>query len=97
MLSSLQLYPDESTLDQLYGGVRYQDLPSVTIRCSFDITRFYAHDAQENQIESVNPYHLGFKESEVGTNIAAEVAATSIAQKLRSRLVFVFYYTFSYS
>ena len=80
-----QLYPDESTLERTFDGVRYADLPYVTIRCSKTNTRFYAHDGDGSQIEYLVPVTLGFINAQKKTNVAAQVTAASLGQKLRNR------------
>ena len=66
--------------------------PYVTIRCSKTNTRFYAHDGDGSQIEYLVPVSLGFINAQKKTNVAAQVTAASLGQKLRNRQGILIYF-----
>lgn len=40
--TKFKLFPDEDTLDEIFDGVKYKDLPYVTIICAMNNTKVYA-------------------------------------------------------
>ncbi len=80
-----QALPDMETLDQLFDGVPYRDLPFVHVRCTKNNTRLWAFDAEGKQLEYCVPYEFGFANAAKRTNVAAQVTAMNMGQRLRNR------------
>jgi len=38
-----KIYPDETTADTLFNGIKYKDLPYVTVICTKNHTKFHAN------------------------------------------------------
>ena len=41
MTDRFQLFPDETTSNQIFNGIKFKDLPYVTIKCHKNNTRFW--------------------------------------------------------
>lgn len=67
-----QLYPDEMTADTLFNGVKYSNLPYVTINLTLNNTRFQVHNGSDEQIYYTTVKEHGFinakKRTSVGIN-----------------------------
>ena len=66
---AFRLYPDETTADTLYNGIKYKDLPFVTIVCQKNNTKFYAYSANEQQLFFMTPAFQGFMNAKKRTNV----------------------------
>ena len=40
IMEEFQIFPDETTSEKLFNGIKFKDLPFVTIKCHFNHTRF---------------------------------------------------------
>ncbi len=82
---TFQTFPDMDTLEQMYDGQKYKELPFVHIRCHKNNTRFMAYTADLRQIEYCVPKDFGFVNAAKRTDVAAQVAGVNMGQRLRNR------------
>lgn len=78
-----QLYPDENTPERLFNGVKFKDLPFVTIKCTFNNTRFWVNKANGELAYCTTPRHNGFLNAKKRTAVAAQATGHAVGQKLR--------------
>ena len=69
LFQDFQLYPDEMTAESLYNGIKYKDLPIVTIVCHKNNTKFYAEQANGTKLHYTAPSHHGFINAKKRTNV----------------------------
>jgi len=77
------LYPDETTADKIFNGIKYRDLPYVTIKCTKNNTRFWAHSANKEILFYTSPTLNGFMNAKKRSNVAAQATGLVAGQKLR--------------
>lgn len=77
------LFPDENTGDTLFNGVKYKDLPYVTIICTKNHTKFWANAADGKRLLYTTPRINGFLHGKKRTNVAAQATGLLVGQKLR--------------
>ncbi|GFX75614.1 28S ribosomal protein S11, mitochondrial [Trichonephila clavipes] len=75
-------FPDETTDNMLFNGVRFADLPIVHIRVSKNNTIYMLTDAKGSPNEIRSCGIEGFKNTKKGTNIAAQATAISFSTRL---------------
>ncbi len=80
-----QLYPDENTAERLFNGIKYKDLPFISIKCTHNNTRLWARkdDADQTLLQYLSPRMLGFLHAKKRTAVAAQAAGLAMGQKLR--------------
>jgi ribosomal protein S11 len=79
-----QRFPDDDVFDQTFNGVKFKDLPIVTVVCHKNNTRMWAHDAKFNKLHYVSPKLCGFKNAAKRTAVAAQVAGSEMGQAMRN-------------
>jgi len=79
-----KLYPDEETLETLYNGVKFKDLPYVYVRCTRTNTRMSAYMADGTPLHYTTPVLNGFINAKKKTNVAAQATGLAMGQKLRT-------------
>ena len=77
------MFPDETTADTLYNGIKYKDLPYVTIKCTKNNTRMAAFKADGSDLAYTTPVLNGFQNAKKRTNVAAQITGLTMGQKLR--------------
>jgi len=80
---SYQLYPDENTANMLFNGLKYKDLPYVSIRCRSNHTRFWINKADGKVVFYTSPKLNGFLNAKKRTAVAAQATGHVVGQKLR--------------
>ena len=68
-----QRFPDENIYETLYDGIKFKDLPVVTIVCAPNNTRFVVTDNKGQQLFYAVPRMYGFENAAKRTNVAAQV------------------------
>lgn len=81
--AAFQLYPDETTADKLFNGVKYKDLPYVTIKCTFNHTRFWVNKANGTLVYYTSPKVQGFLNAKKRTSVAAQATGSEVGKRLR--------------
>ena len=81
--SGFQLYPDENTGDVLFNGIKYKDLPYVSIRCRSNHTQFWISKADGTKLFYTSPRMNGFLNAKKRTAVAAQATGHVVGQKLR--------------
>ena len=81
--SGYQLYPDENTANMLFNGLKYKDLPYVSIRCRSNHTRFWVNKADGKVLFYTSPKMNGFLNAKKRTAVAAQATGHVVGQKLR--------------
>jgi len=80
---NFQLYPDETTGDTLFNGVKFKDLPYVTIICTYNHTKFYANAANGTKLLYTTPRVNGFVHAKKRSSVAGQATGLIVGQKLR--------------
>ena len=78
-----QIFPDETTSDKLFNGIKFKDLPYVTIKCTFNHTRFWVNKADGTLLYYTSPQLNGFLNAQKRTGVAAQATGHIVGQKLR--------------
>ena len=76
-------FPDEKTADTFFNGIKFKDLPYITIRCTFNNTRFWVNKADGKLVYYTSPKLNGFLNAKKRTSVAAQSTAIIVGQKLR--------------
>lgn len=80
---AFQLFSDGDTAERLFNGIKFKDLPIVTIKCTFNHTRFWVTKADGHPLFYTSPKRIGFLNAKKRTNVAAQAAGNAVGQKLR--------------
>jgi hypothetical protein len=72
-LQTFKLYPDENTADTLFNGIKYKDLPYVTIICHKNNTKFHVNAANGTKLYYTSPTAHGFLNAKKRTNVGKYV------------------------
>ena len=67
--ANFKLYPDEMTAETLFNGIKYKDLPYVTILCHKNHTRFWANAANGTKLHYTAPTLHGFINAKKRTTV----------------------------
>ncbi len=67
----------------MFNGVKYKDLPFVTIRCTFNHTRFWVNKGNGKYCFYTSPTLNGFRNAKKRTAVAAQATGHAVGQKLR--------------
>ena len=78
-----QIFPDETTSEKLFNGIKFKDLPYVTIKCNFNHTRFWVNKADGTLLYYTSPQVNGFLNAQKRTAVAAQATGHIVGQKLR--------------
>ena len=78
-----QVFPDETTSEKTFNGIKFKDLPYVTILCHYNHTKFYLSKADGTFIYYTSPQRIGFLNAQKRTGVAAQAAGHTMGQKLR--------------
>ena len=81
--SEFQLYPDETTAEKLYNGIKYKDLPYITIQCGPNHTKFWVNKANGEKVLYSSPQINGFLNAKKRSSVAAQAVGNIVGQKLR--------------
>jgi small subunit ribosomal protein S11 len=82
-VDDFQLYPDENTADKLFNGIKYKELPYITIKCTYNHTRFWINKADGTLVFYTSPKLNGFLNAKKRTNVAAQATGLIVGQRLR--------------
>ena len=77
------IFPDADTLDQLYGGVRFAELPFVHVRCNPHNTLIRAEKHDGEVIYRNTCGSLGFVGAKKRSSVAAQATGLAMGQHLR--------------
>ena len=78
-------HPDELTYDRLFDGIKYADLPYITIHCAPNNTKFWLKDAKHNKLEYASPRFFGYKNAAKRSNVAGQTTGMNFGQLARNR------------
>lgn len=78
-------FPDELTNDRLFDGIKYQDLPFISICCAPNNTKFWLRDAKGNKLEYASPRFYGYKNAAKRSNVAGQTTGMNFGQLARNR------------
>jgi len=78
-----KIFPDETTPDTLYNGIKFSELPYVNIRMHKNNTKLYARTWDQKKIFDNKPAQHGFLNAKKRTAVAGQVAGSMMGQKLR--------------
>ena len=70
--SGFQRFPDETTADTLFNGIKFKNLPYITIRCTYNHTRFWINSADGRMLYYTSPKLNGFLNAKKRTAVAAQ-------------------------
>ena len=70
--TSFQRFPDETTADTLFNGIKFKNLPYITIRCTYNHTRFWINSADGKLLYYTSPKMNGFLNAKKRTAVAAQ-------------------------
>jgi len=77
------IFPDETTPDTLYNGIKFKELPYVHITMHKNNTKLVARTWDQKLIFENKPAHHGFLNAKKRTAVAGQVAGSMMGQKLR--------------
>lgn len=80
---TFQIFPDETTPDTLYNGIKFSELPYVNIRMHKNNTKLIARTWDQKLIFSNTPSMHGFINAKKRTAVGGQVAGSMMGQKLR--------------
>ncbi|PVD19536.1 hypothetical protein C0Q70_20025 [Pomacea canaliculata] len=75
------IFPTLETHGMVIDGVRFDELPIVHIKATYNNTIITATDHKGLPVASDSGGTVGFRNARKGTNIAAQAAAVSLAEK----------------
>ena len=79
-----QRFPDDDVFHKTFDGVKFSELPFVTMVCSKNNTRLWAHDHKGKNVAYTAPIHHGYKNAAKMSPIASQAAGTGMGQQLRN-------------
>ena len=79
-----QRFPDDDVYHKTFNGVKFTELPFVTMVCSKNNTRLWAHDHKGKNVAYTAPIHHGYKNAAKMSPIASQAAGTGMGQQLRN-------------
>ena len=79
-----QRFPDDDVYHMMFSGVKFTELPVVTMYCQKNNTRLWAHDHKGKKIAYTAPVHHGYKNAAKMSPIASQAAGTGMGQQLRN-------------
>lgn len=80
--SNQVIFPTSDTMNQLFNGVRFKNLPIINIRVSHNNSIFTYTDSKGTPKLTRSCGIEGFKNARKGTNIAAQTTAVSFGGKV---------------
>ncbi|CAG0885017.1 unnamed protein product [Cyprideis torosa] len=83
-LRKADLFPDEDTPNQMFGGMLFKDIHIVDVRCSKNNTLMSCHTAgkSRDKVAYNSCSKEGFKNCRKATNVAAQATGISFARML---------------
>ena len=79
-------FADETVYDRLFNGIKFKDLPYVTIICAPNNIKVWANSSAGKKLDYVSPMWFGFANASKRTNVAGQVTGTGMGQRLRNQV-----------